>query len=479
MKKIFFSYFLLLTSCFCLFGLSTIIAQNKVYSLKECLDQALQKNIQLNQTQLSSQMNKVNLDQSKMNLYPNLNFNDNQIFSWGYSSNPATNQFVKQNIAANSPSLTSSVTLFNGFFNINTIKQNQYVYDAGKYDVDKIKNDLYLSVVAAYLQVIYSYEAVDIAKAQMANTAESVDRTQKFVDAGKLAEGNLFQIQSQLASDNAAEVSAENQLQLSKVALMQMMEMPITDNFDVDRKGLTEPIIEPLLSSEDIYKTSETIMPEIKSAELKTSASELGIKLAQSIEIPKLTLGGSLKTAYSSAGSKYSTTYQYQDMGSYIQGSDPVEHVLELVPFSVKQSYPFMNQFKDNFGQAISLGLTVPIFNNYQGKYGIEKAKISLQITKLNENAAKIQLRKNVEQAYTDLNAAIKNYAAAKDGLKSEDRAYKDMEKKFNIGLVAATDYLVEKNNYEKSTLALVQAKYNYIFKSKILDFYLGKIITN
>ncbi len=452
-----------------------LFSQIKVYSLKECLDQALEKNIQLNQIQLTSQMNKVNLDQVRMNLYPNLNLGDNQIFNWGYGTNPATNQNIKQSISANSLSLTSSVTLFNGSFNINTIKQNQFLYNAGNYDVDKMKNDLYLSVVASYLQVIYSYEAVDIAKAQMSNTAEEVDRTQKYVDAGKLAEGNLFQIQSQLATDKAAEVSTENQLQLAKVALMQLMEIPITENFDVDRKGVIEPEAVPVLTSEDIYKTSEKIMPEIKSAELRTNASEIGIKLAQSYDIPKLTLGGSLRTAYSSASSKYSTTYQPENIG-YLQNS-PTEQVIALMPINVKQGYPFMNQLKDNFGQAISLGLSVPIFNNFQGKYGIEKAKISLQYTKLNEDATKIQLRKNVEQAYTDLNAAIKNYTAAKDGLISEERAYKDMEKKFNIGLVAATDYLVEKNNYEKSTLALVQAKYNYIFKSKIVDFYLGKTL--
>ena len=220
-------------------------------------------------------------------------------------------------------------------------------------------------------------------------------------------------------------------------------------------------------------------MPEIISAALKTNASEVGVNIAQSLDYPKLSLGGALKSAFSSAGSQYSSTIVTNPEIGYLQ-SNPNEKVIGLVPQTIvqKQNYPFGNQLKDNFGQILSLSLSVPIFNNYQGKYGIEKAKINLQSAKLNEESVKIQLRKTIEQAYTDLNAAVKNYAAAKEGYRSEEKAYNDMEKKYNLGLITATDFLIEKNNFEKSSLALVQAKYNYIFSVKILDFYQGKPIT-
>ena len=207
---------------------------------------------------------------------------------------------------------------------------------------------------------------------------------------------SLFQIQSQLSSDNAAEVNAENQLQLAKVALMQIMVMPVSDNFEVDRSGLTEPSAETMLSPDEIYKKSEGIMPEIKSATLKSSASEVGVKLAQSQDLPRLTMGGTLKSVYSNSPL---VGYQIETIGFDEVNHDPVS---ALEPVSENRSNPLFTQFKNNFGEILSVGLTVPIFNNFQGKYGIERAKISYQYTRLNEDAAKLQLRQNIEQAYTE-----------------------------------------------------------------------------
>ncbi len=214
-------------------------------------------------------------------------------------------------------------------------------------------------------------------------------------------------------------------------------------------------------------------MPEVKSSSLQTKASEISLKVSESALMPKLTLGGTLKTGYSSNRSKIDYVTTLQPIG-YVQNT-PTEQVIGLVPVAQKSNYPLTNQFSDNFAQAIGLSLSVPIFNNLQGKYGIEKARVAIENAKLNEQATKVQLRKSIEQANTDLNNAIKSYAAAEDGLKSETRAYHDLETKFSLGLANATDFLVEKNNFLKSELALLQAKYNFIFKSKVVDFYTGK----
>jgi outer membrane protein len=468
--KVFLKYILFITA---MFSCSNMFAQIKTWTLKECIDQAVGKNIQLNETQLTSKLNEISYDQTKANRYPDFSFTDGQAFNFGYSINPVTDLSSKQNISSNNASLNGSITLYNGFQLKNSIKQSKFLLDAGNFDVDKMKNDITLNVVADYLQVIYSYKALDIAKEQVSGTLTQVDRTQKFVDAGKLAEGNLLQIQSQLATDKASIVSAENQLQLAKVNLQQLMNMPIVDNFEVDSAGIKEPSVEYISTTADIYTTSEKIMPEIKSADLKTQADETGIKIAQALSLPKLSLGGALKTGYSSGSSLYSSTTTIQDIG-YLQ-SNPTEQVLSLVPVTNKMNYPFSKQIGDNFGEAISLSLTVPIFNNYQAKYGVAKAKIVLENSQLVEQSVKDQLRKSIEQAYTDLTAASKDYAAALDILKSEQRSYSDLEKKFNLGLATATDFLIEKNNYEKAQQTVIQSKFNYIFKSKIIDFYLGK----
>ncbi|MGD0710702.1 MAG: TolC family protein [Bacteroidales bacterium] len=468
--KVILNYILFITA---ILSANSLFAQ-KSWTLKECIDQALGKNIQLSESQLTSKLNEINLAQAKANEYPNFSVTDGQSFTFHSNTSGQTgSQANYQNISANNAALNGSITLYNGFQLKNTIKQSKYLLDAGNFDVDKMKNDITLNIVAAYLQVLYSYKALDIANGEVKSDLTQVEKTQKFVDAGKLAEGSLLQVQSQLTADKATAVSADNQLQLAKVSLMQLMNMPIDDKFIVDSSGTKEPPVENVVSTADIYKTSEGIMPEIKSAELVTKADEISINIAHGLAYPKLTMGGALKTAYSSGSYLYTTTYSPGEIG-YME-SNPSEEILGAIPNTTKENYPFSKQFADNFTPAITLNLTIPIFNNYQAKYGIAKAKINLQNSQLEEQALKDQLRKNIEQAYTDLTAAVKEYAAAKDNLASEQRTYNDLEKKFNLGLATATDFLIEKNNFEKAKQSVVQAKYTYIFKSKIVDFYLGK----
>ncbi len=450
-----------------------LFAQPKTWTMKECIDYALEKNIQLNQTQLTSKLNDLSLAQARANLYPNLALTDYYSLNFGYSTNTFTYQSGQQDISINNMALTSNFTIFNGFELRNTVKQSKYIYDAGNFDIEKAKNDILLAVVADYLQILYSYKALEIARSQVSNTATQAERTRKFVDAGKLAEGNLLQIQSQLSTDKASAVSAENQVQLAKVTLMQMMELPIVENFEIDSSGIVEPSLEAVTSSADIYRVSEGIMPEIRSAELKTQAAEAGIRIANASYLPRLTLGLTLKSGYSSGSRLYSTMLVPQKIG-YLQ-NDPATLVYGDVPITSKHNYPFTRQLKDNFGQVINLNLTVPIYSNSQARYGSERAKIDYMNSQLSEQATRDQLRKLVEQAYTDLTAAIKNYVAAQEILVSEERTYRDMERKFNLGLATATDFLIEKDNYVKAQLSVVQSRFTYIFKSKIVDFYLGK----
>ena len=261
-----------------LLSFNNLLAQ-KNWTLKECIDQALGKNIQLGESQLTSKLNEINYMQAKANEYPNFSVTDGQSFTFHSNTESATGTSSFQNISANNAALNGSVTLYNGFQLKNTIKQTKYLLDAGNFDVDKMKNDITLNIVAAYLQVLYSYKALDIVNEEVKSDLTQVEKTQKFVDAGKLAEGSLLQVQSQLTADKASAVSADNQLQLAKVTLMQLMNMPIDDKFNVDSIGTNEPPVENVTSTTDIYKTSEGIMPEIKSAEPGTKANELSINL--------------------------------------------------------------------------------------------------------------------------------------------------------------------------------------------------------
>lgn len=424
----------------CIFCFSTNAQQR--WTLKACMDTAFKKNIALNQEQLNSQIDKINLTQSKASLLPNLNLNDSHSLNYGYSDT-YTNQYVNRNITVNNLSLNSSVTLFNGGLLLNTVRQNKLIYDAGMQDVEKIRNDILLFVLAGYMQVIMDYEAIDVAQAQVESSGTEVERTQKFVDFGKVAELNLLQIQSQLASDKLVKINADNQLQLDKLTLLQLMEIPVRNDFDVERLDLKYLFPEIPMSTEEIDKISLGFLPQIKSASLKTDASLFSLKMAQSGWMPKLSLGGALKTGYSSINTD-----------------------------------SYSSQFKNNFSQVLSLSLYVPIFNNLQVKSSVAIAKINVLNAKLNELQTKNDLRKNIEIVYTNQVSAGKKMVATEEQMDLEKRTYSDMEKKYNAGAINATDFLIEKNNFTKVSMSLIQAKYDYVLKTKMVDFYLGKPLT-
>jgi outer membrane protein len=222
-------------------------------------------------------------------------------------------------------------------------------------------------------------------------------------------------------------------------------------------------------------------MPEVKSASFKSEAAHLGFKIAQSELMPKLSLGASMNTAYNSANTLtgYQTTTTQGQIG-YLQ-SNPSEAVIGNITRSTpyNYNYPFSNQLSDNFISGISLNLSVPIYNNRQFKSDVERADVNEKYALLNESLVKNQLRKTIETAYADMLAASKTYASAKSQLFSEERSYHDIELKFRFGAINTTDLFVEKNNLVKARLAFSQAKFQYMFKAKLVAFYLGEKITD
>jgi outer membrane protein len=427
-----------------------IQAQQKAWTYQQCVDTAIRRNITLNQTRLTNEVNKINLTQSKANRIPSLGASVNEGVNFGNNIDPTTNQYVVQTFNSTNFGVSSSLILFNGLQNSRTIKQNGIIVDAGNYDIEKARNDVILSITTAYLQVLFSYEILDAARGQADATEAQVERTKKMVDAGKVPELNLFQIQAQLATDKLSVVNAQGQLDLAKVTLMQLMEVPVTDSFDVAKPVLVEPLeITPGLN-ELLYQKALAVRPEISGASLRTSSALMDIKINQGLLWPRLNLGGNISTNYAASSATNSTVNRD----------------------------PFFYQMWNNLGAGLSLNLSIPIYSNRQFRSSIDQAKINALNTQLAEQNTKNQLRKNIEQASTDLKNAVKKYEASKEQLNSSEVSYKSVEKKYNVGLMTAIDYLIEKNNYNQALSSLIQAKYDYIFKNKILDFYEGKEIT-
>ena len=428
-----------------------VTAQVKRWKFRECLDTALVHNITVNQSRLTNELNKVSLEQSKANRIPSVSANASEGLSLGKNVDPTTNSFVTQAYHSTNLSINGSYNLFNGLQNANTIRQNRLNVEAGQYDIEKVKNDVTLNITTGYLQVLFAYEVLSAAKNQAEATAAQVDRTQKMVEAGKSPESDLLQIRSQQATDNLSVITAQNQLDLAKVTLMQLMEIPVTDLFDVEIPTMLEPTQQILNTNEEIYRRSLAVMPQITGYTIKTDAALMAQKVSEGARWPRLTLGANLNTNFASS----------RTQGSVVN----------------PEGYPFFEQIWDNIGQSLNLGLSIPIYSNRQIKSNIDRAKINVLNARLNEQNVKNVLRKNVEQTATDLKAASKKYEATREQLRAVEAAYLNAEKKYGVGVMNATDFLIQKNNFFQSQSNLIQAKYDYIFKSKILDFYQGKDI--
>ena len=455
-------------------------AQQAPWSLQQCIDSALANNITVHLSDLNNQLSALDVSQARSDRLPDLNLSADQNFNFGNVTDPVSDQASYKTVVTNNFSLSSSLTLFHGYQLQRAIHQEQLNYKAGTLDLQKLKNDLSLSVLDAYVQVLVSYKALQIAEEQVSVSAEEVARTKKYVDAGKFPESNLLLIRSQLATDQLGRVNAANQLQLAKVSLMQLMNIPLSPDFEIRQADIGSLLTPEASAAPEIYQTALAFLPQIKSAQLKTDAALTGLQLAKGAAYPWLTLGGSLRTNYADNNYRlsYTTTYLSEPIG-YLQ-SNPAETVYGPVPQTTVHEghYSFADQVSDHFNPFLTIGFSVPLISHHEVLNNVAKAKLLIRESGWEQELTKNALRKDIELAVANETAAASTYQAAMAQDSAEAMAFNNMEVKFNNGVVSATDFLLEKNNREKAALNLLLASFDYLYKIKLIDFYLGKTIT-
>ena len=450
---------------------------NSVWTLQQCIDHALKNNIQIKQNQLGVELSKEKYLQTIAGMLPSLNGSATHNYSYGRTIDIFTNQFINDRTQSNNFSLSSNITLFNGFELQNTRIKSQYDYMSSKFDAEKNINDITLNIVSSYLQILFNQESVDITNKRLDGTKLQRDRTKKIVDAGGLPQGSFLDIEAQVASDELQSVNAQNQLDLSYLNLIQLLDLDSVKNFQIGKPDFSNVNINSVLvNPSEVFATAVKTQPEIKSSEYKMLSAEKGLSVARGAMSPRLTLSGSFGTGYSDN--------RQRQVGSTLVGYNPIVSTdTAKVFYSPLYIYdyektPFRDQLNDNFNKFIGFNLTVPLFNGWQTNASIKRAKISLQNARLNEQLTKNQLNKTIQQSYADAVASYKKYNASQKSVDALKESFKYTEQKFNVGLLNSVDYITAKNNLTKAESDLLQAKYEYIFKTKILDFYQGKPLT-
>jgi len=444
MKKILFFISLLLIA----FPGQTF-SQQKEWSLVECVKYAIDNNIQIKQQALQTRFAENTLEQSKLNLLPTLNGQATHNYSFGRALDETTYEFTdNQNIQSNSFYAGGSLNLFNGLQNYNTIKKNKYQLLASELDLQTIKDNVSLSIALAYLQILLNKELVTATDNQLQITKQQIEKTKKMFVAGSVAKGNLLQIESQAAGEELQLINIQNQLDISYLTLTQMLELETPEGFRITTPEIsidTNTVITGRV--DEIFAQAQGLRPEIKSAELKLTASQYDLKIASGSRSPRLSMNHSFSTRYSDIAIKL---------------SNPLE------------KYTFSQQLNDNINYGVGFSLNIPILNGWQVNKNISNSRLNIESSRYTLEAEKKQLYKTIQQAYADAVASLKKYAASMKAVTSMEESFRYTEQKFNVGMVTPVDYNAAKTQLLNAQSDMSQAKYEFIFKTKVLDFYKG-----
>jgi len=435
---------ILATTAAFLFTGFTPVAQN-VWSLQKCIDYALENNIQIKQQQLNTQFYENQVSQAKSNRLPNLNAQIGNDNSFGRSLT-YLNTYKNVNSSSVSGGASTNLTIFNGFQLSNTIDKQELDFQATLKDLQKAKDDIMLNIAGMYLQILFAEELVLVDEAQMEVTKQQLSRTQQLVEAGSLAKGAQLEIEAQMAREELQLVNDKNNLQLYYLGLYQMLELPIAESFKIEKPVLPEIKASiSMANSIDVFNNALNVRPEIQAAQLRVKSAEKDLAIAKGNYYPSLTFNANYYNLYNN---------KYTD----INGEDIV----------------FADQLKNNGRSSLGLSLGIPIFNRFQVKNGVSNAELQIQDYQYRLQASSNTLRKEIEQAYTNALAALNRYMSTEKAVESMQEAFRYVEEKFNVGMVNSVDYNLQKNQLTSAQSQLLQAKYEYIFRTKILDFYNG-----
>lgn len=447
----------------------------QVWSLEDCILYAWSNNIQVKQQQLSTQLSKLQYNQSIAAMAPTVNGNITNVYNYGQTLDMYTNEFATNEVRSNNFALSSNVVLFSGLQMLNTMKQRRLDFLASTYDFEQMKNDIALTIATSYLQVLYNMEMLDVAKGQIDITLQQVERTRVLVTAGALANGNLLTLEAQLAGEELNLVNAQNQLDLSVLTLSQMLDLPSPQGFEIIKPTVIMPDASALLGNpSEIYQKAVTLQPGIKSAEVKVQSARKGLSIAYGALSPTLALSGSWGTGYSGASTEI-TGYTLGEPIPIGYTGTTFETVYGPTYDYTRQTRPFSDQIKDNENKSIGLYLSIPILNRWQVQTGIRTARVQMNMSELNLQNTQNNLNKTIQQAHADAIAALNRYRAAEKSVSAYEEAFKYTQQKYDVGLVNSIDFNDAKNKLAKSRSDLLQSKYEYVFRIKVLDFYQGK----
>ncbi len=432
----------------CVFLIATSsFTQQKKWTLQECVAHALENNISVKQSENTLLLNEQDILAAKGQFLPSVSASMSQGLSLG-TSLVAQGIFANRTSHSTSLGISVSQSVFSGFRTLNSYKQSQLNSELGQLELNRLKDDISLNVVNAYLNVLFNKENLETAQAQYEFSEKQLTQVKDLVDAGAQPKANIYDAEATLSRDAQQVTIAENNFNLALLTLSQLLQVPF-NGFDVEIINIDTP------SEALLYKDAVPILNyalqnrnEIKIAEKNIESAQLNTKISKSGYLPNVSVG-----------------YGFGTNAFYSNLAD--------------NEAAFLDQLNDNKGHSFNLNVGIPIFSRFQNKTAVAKSKIQEDNSKLRLQQAKLDLESNIQRAYTDAQAAFKAYDAAKKSLASQELAFNNSQERYNIGNMTAFDLEQARVQFINAQSSLINAKYDFVFKTKVLDFYMGKSLTN
>lgn len=468
-----------------LLGFSSFgFAQDSQWSLERCINHAQQNNLSIQQSGLSVQQAELTLKGNKREYHPNLSGSVSYGLNSGRSIDPTTNDFVQSTIQTNGVSLNSGAIIYSGGRIPSTIQQSKYNLQASKLDVDNLKNNIGLQVARAYLQILLAEEQLENSKVNLKQLEDQLAQTNKLIKAGTLPENNRLDIDAQIATSEQTLVGNQNSVDIAYLNIKQLLQLEPNTPFVLEKPVIELPTGDQLnaVALEGVYDIALQNQPNIAAGELRTKSAEKGVDIAKSALLPTLSVGGGLNTNYSSIGRDITNPdITITEETTFYQGFvDGQASEIGLTTERPEFTFPnanYFQQFGGNLSVFLGLTLNVPIYNRGLTKISIEQSQLGVLNQQFNNRILRQTLKTDIQRAIADAKAAYKQMQAAEKSVKAQEASAQNTERRFKAGSANSFEYNTTRNNVESAKSLYIIAKYDYLFKLKIIDFYQGKPI--
>ena len=448
----------------------------RVLSLKQVVDTALKNNLELKQSEILMESAGIDWRQAKANLLPNLNGFVNHGINQGRSIDPFTNGYIDQKVNYAAYGLSSGITVFGGLSLQNNIKQNSLAFEASKMDVQQQKDILTLNTILNYLRVLSNEDLLSQAKSQMDVSTQQVDRLEKMSKEGAIPPSSLSNLQGELAANEISVVNSQNLLETSRLDLFQLMNVPYDTSVKFERISLDAFTVEYDATSNEIYEAALQHLALVKAADLRKLSAAKGVQVEKGQLYPNLSLNGNINTNYSSVAEQNTFLNNSEvQTNDYVLIGGVKEPVISPRANFQTDKIKYNKQLNNNLYTTVSLDLRIPLFNNFSQRNRIKKATLQLKNTDYVAESTKIQLRQDIEQAYANMTAVRNRYDALKRQVEAFATSFRIAEVRFNAGVETVIDYVIAKNNYDRANSSMIIARYEYLLRTKVLDYYRGK----